>query len=285
MDKIINGKLIAEQIDQETAKLTHSLKKQNIYPKLAVILVGNDKPSLIYVEKKGQAAKKVGIDFNLYKFDESIATDALQQKIIDILENEGISGMIVQLPLPKHIDTNIILNTVKPEFDVDYLTKINNTKLENGTNEITPPTPGAIMKIIKSIGADPTGKNVVIIGKGALVGRPLSNILRHAGANVTVCDSKTTDIKEKCLQADIIVSGVGKKDLVRGDMIKNGAIVIDAGTVFVDKKLYGDVNMEEALEKASFVTPTPGGVGPITVSMLLWNTAILAQIKTSQQTL
>lgn len=279
MDKLINGKLIAQRIREENAQMVAALKKQNLTPKLAVILVGDDKPSHTYVNKKKEEAEQVGINFALYKIDEKITTEELATKIKTIQEDPELSGMIVQLPLPKHIDTKIILNAVKPELDVDCLTDANQKKIEDGKNTIIPPTPGAVMEILKELNADLKGKNIVIIGKGVLVGKPLSFILKHLGALVTVCDSKTTDTKEKCLKADIIITGVGKKDIVRGDMVKSGAIVIDAGTCFVDGKLYGDVNVPEVLEKDSYVTPTPGGVGPITVSMLLRNTIIFAKNK------
>lgn len=279
MNKLINGKLIAQKIKKENTEMIIELKKQHITPKLAVILVGNDKPSQTYVNKKKEEAEEIGMNFDLYKIDEKISTQELADKIQEIQLDNELSGLIVQLPLPKHIDTKTILNAVKAELDVDCLTDENQNKIEDGTNTIIPPTPGAIMEILKEVNIDVKGKNIVIIGKGILVGKPLSFIVKHLGALVTVCDSKTQDIKEKCLKADIIITGVGKKNIVRGDMVKKGATVIDAGTCFVDKKMYGDVNVAEVLKQADYVTPTPGGVGPITVSMLLHNTLIFAQNK------
>ena len=277
MGKLIDGKSIAAKIKKENMEMVAMLKKNNITPKLAVILVGNDKPSQTYVNKKKEEAEEIVMDFELYKIDEKIKTEELAEKIQKIQKDNDLSGIIIQLPLPKHIDTKTILNAVRPEFDVDCLTDINQKKIEDGKNTIIPPTPGAIMEILKYLNINVKNKNIVIIGKGILVGKPLAFILKHLGALITVCDSKTPDTKEKCLKADIIITGVGKKDIVRGDMVKSNAIVIDAGNCFVDKKMYGDVNVPEVLEKASFVTPTPGGVGPITVSMLLRNTIIFAQ--------
>jgi methylenetetrahydrofolate dehydrogenase (NADP+)/methenyltetrahydrofolate cyclohydrolase len=275
MGNLIDGKIIAEKIIQKTDEKVSDLKEKGIKPKLSVVLVGHDKPSHTYVSKKEKLAKKVGINFDLHKFDE-INTEDLIKKILDIQKDPDLSGLIVQLPLPEGMDTDRILNTIKPEFDVDYLTDKNNEKLKNNTNEILPPTPGAIIEILKELNINVAGKKIAVIGKGALVGAPIAIILKNLGANVTVCDSKTTDLKGECLKADIIITGVGKKDIIRGDMVKDGAIVIDAGTCFVDGKMYGDVNVPETLEKASYVTPTPGGVGPITVAILMLNTAICA---------
>lgn len=276
MNKLINGKLIAAKIKEENARMVAELKKRNITPKLAVVLVGTDKPSWIYVNKKMAEAKDTGIDFSLYKLDGLITETELTEKIKQIQLDNGLSGLIIQLPLPKHINSKIILDSVRADLDVDCLNESSQKQIENNTNKIIPPTAGAIMEIIKELHTDVNGKNTVIIGKGMLVGRPLSFILKHLGALITVCDSKTADIKEKCLAADIIISGVGKKNIVRGDMVKTGAIVIDAGACIVDGKLYGDVNVAEVLPNAAYVTPTPGGVGPITVSMLLRNVIIFA---------
>ena len=272
MGKLINGKLIAEKVLKRNAKQIIQLKKQGIIPKLAVILVGADKPSQIYVNKKKEAAEKIGLGFVLYKIKSKITTEKLIEKVKKIQQDKDLSGIIIQLPLPKHIDTNLVLNHINPDIDVDFLSQTSQEQLKKGINKLLPPTPGAIMEILKEIKINPTGKNVVIIGKGVLVGKPLYHIMKHRGANITVCDSKTKNIKKKCLQADILITGVGKQNLVRGEMIKPDAIVIDAGTIFIKKKLYGDVNLAEVKTKAAYVTPTPGGVGPITVTLLLQNT-------------
>lgn len=272
MGKLINGLSIAKKVMQRNANQVLQLKKQGITPKLAVILVGLDKPSKIYVQKKKEAAEQIGLDFVLYKIKNKITTAELVAKVKEIQQDKNLSGIIIQLPLPKYIDTGAVLKHIKPEIDVDFLSPKSQSQLEQGTNRFLPPTPGAVMEILKEIKINPKNKKVIIFGKGILVGKPLSYIFKYLDAKVTVCDSKTKNVKEKCLQADIVVTGVGKKDLIHGDMIKKGAVVIDAGTVFVNKKLYGDVNFDEVKKVASYITPNPGGVGPITVTLLLQNT-------------
>ncbi len=274
---LIDGKQIAEKVNQRTAELVAILKKKNITPKLAVILVGEDKPSRTYVRKKGESAKKTGFDFALYELPKNIKQDELIKKIKKIQQDKKLTGLIVQLPLPEHLYATEVLNAIKPEIDVDCLTDVNLGKLVMKTNYIVPPTPGAVMSILHDLNVDLIGKNITIIGAGALVGKPLAIMMMNERASVTTCNSKTKNTKEKCLQADIIVTGVGKKDLLRGDMVKKDAIVIDTGVDFESGKMYGDVNVEEVEKIASYVTPTPGGVGPITVARLLLNTAICAE--------
>jgi methylenetetrahydrofolate dehydrogenase (NADP+)/methenyltetrahydrofolate cyclohydrolase len=179
--------------------------------------------------------------------------------------------------VPEELYTAELFNTIHPSIDVDCLTDANLGKLVMNTQRIQPPTAGAIMEILKSLKVNLIGKNVCVIGMGILVGKPLANLLINARASVTTCNSKTKDIEKKCLEADIIISGVGKPNLVKGTMIKKGAIVIDAGVSIVKNKTYGDVKVEEVLKKARFVTPTPGGVGPVTVALLLYNTVMCAK--------
>ena len=274
MGQLIDGKLIAQKIKEKTADKVAVLKEKGITPKLAVILVGEDKPSQTYVGKKGKAAEKVGMDFTLYTLPGDIKEEDLIARINEIQEDPDLSGIIVQLPLPEHLYTTNILNAIKPELDVDCLTDVNLGKLVMKTNYMVPPTPGAVMSILNDLDVDLVGKNVTIIGMGALVGKPLAIMMANERASVMTCNSKTRDTKEKCLTSEIIVTGVGRKDILRGDMIRKGAIVIDTGVSFEDGKMFGDVNVDEVKEIASFVTPTPGGVGPITVARLLWNTVI-----------
>jgi len=275
--QLIDGNKISEIIETRTAKKVANLKKAGISVKLAVILVGEDKPSQTYVKRKELAAKRVDIDFELHQFDAKISKEDLIKNVQKIQTDEKLTGLIVQLPLPEPLFTTDVLNAIHPEIDVDCLTDINLGKLVMKTNIIVPPTPGAVITILKEIGTDLVGKNVTIIGTGALVGKPLAIMMINEGASITTVNSHTHNTKEKCLSADIIVTGVGKKNLLRGDMIKPGAIVIDTGVDFENDKMYGDVNVKEALKNASFVTPTPGGVGPNTVARLLWNTAICAE--------
>jgi len=283
---LINGKEIAKQIRAKTARKVEELKSpkgvplgRGITPKLAVVLVGEDKPSQTYVRKKGQAAEKVGIDFDLYELPSNITQEEIINKLEEIQADKKLTGLIVQLPLPEQLYTTDVLNTVRPDIDVDCLTDVNLGKLVMKTNYIVPPTPGAVMSILYDLEVDLIGKNVTIIGVGALVGKPLAIMMMNERASVSTCNSKTRDTKEKCLNSDIIITGVGRKNILRGDMIKPGAIVIDTGVCFEDGKMSGDVNVEEVLEKTAHVTPTPGGVGPITVARLLWNTVVCAEKK------
>ena len=271
------GKPIAESILATTSQEVALCKKDGIAPAMAVILVGEDKPSHTYVRKKKEAAERVGIECTIHELPEHITQDELLAKLQDIQSNPHLHGLIVQLPLPKHLDTNAILNTIDPDKDIDCLTNVNLGKLVMKDALIIPPTPGAVMSVLESINIEPTGKNVTIIGVGALVGKPLAIILMNKRASVTTCNSATRDTKEKCLAADIIVTGVGKKDTLRGDMVKKDAIVIDTGVDFENGKMYGDVNVLEIDEKGARVTPTPGGIGPITVARLLYNTVVCAK--------
>lgn len=275
--KIINGQKIANEIKTNTKIIVNVLKKEEVNVKLAVILVGNDKPSLLYIAKKGEAAKKVGIDYKVFKFSKNIKENDLIKKIKQIQTKENLSGMIVQLPLPQNLNTQKVLDAVDEKIDVDCLGTKNKNKLKNKNAIIFPPTPNAIMEILKSLEIDLKDKTITIVGAGALVGKPLALILKNTNAKkILICDKKTTNTKEKCLQADILISGVGKRNLIRGNMIKPEAIVIDAGSSYYKGKIYGDVNADEAIKKASHFTPTPGGVGPLTVASLLKNTAICA---------
>lgn len=274
---LIDGKTIAEKINAKTVAKIQELKTKGVTPKLEVILVGDDKPSATYVRRKGETAKKLGMEFELHIIPNGITTNELVEKIEDIQHSHYISGLIVQLPLPENLYTLEVLNAIHPELDVDCLTNVNLGKLVMKTNYLVPPTPGAVVTILHDLGAPLSGKNITIIGMGALVGKPLAIMMVNEGASVTTCNSRTRDTKEKCLNADIIVTGVGRKDILRGNMIRPGAIVIDTGVDFVDGKMFGDVNVEEVEATASAVTPTPGGVGPITVARLLWNTALCAE--------
>ncbi|OGH76862.1 MAG: hypothetical protein A2469_00275 [Candidatus Magasanikbacteria bacterium RIFOXYC2_FULL_40_16] len=312
MSKLINGKLIAEKIEKGLAKKTAKLKKQGITPKLVVVLVGNDKPSLKYVEKKRLLAKKIGVDFELKKFKKNITTAELKAEIQKIqkdksrtfqqatktelknfsnalssprqtmryskkVRDKSISGMIVQLPLPETIDKKIILDAVNPNIDVDCLNSSNQNKLAQGKAVFLPPTPAAIMEILKYLKVKLKNKKIAVIGKGILVGKPVAEILNKKGCQIKICDSKTPDIKEICLDSDIIIVGVGKKHLITKDMVHKKSIVIDAGTVVINKKMYGGVDYKNVSKIAKYTTPVPGGVGPITVACLLKNTIENAQ--------
>ena len=279
MNKIIDGKKIALSIEKNLMRKIKNMKKK---PKLAVVLVGKHSPSEIYVRRKEEACKRVGIDFALYRLPARISKNNLVKKIQQIQTDKSLSGLIVQLPLPEPLYTSAILNAIKPELDVDCLTEINIGKLIMNTYKITPPTPGAVLEILKYLKIKPKGKKVTIIGTGALVGKPLAVILANLGTIVTACNKKTTNIKAKCLSADIIVTAVGKKlNLLTADMVKKNTVVIDTGIIFKNKKMFGDVDFANVAKKASHITPVPGGVGPITVSLLLNNTVLCSTFRTT----
>jgi len=281
MTKIIDGKAIAAKIEAEITDQVTALKKKGVTPKLAVVLVGEDRPSRIYIKRKKEAAERVGINFALHEFPENIAKEELIQAINKIQQNDPLlTGLIIQLPLPERLYVPEVLNTINTGIDVDCLTDCNIGKLVMKTNLIEPPTPWAVLKTLKEIDFDLAGKNATIIGAGALVGKPLAIMLVNELASVTTCNSRTKDIKDKCLNADVIISAVGKKNIVTADMVKKGTVVIDTGIVYTDGKMHGDVDFERVSKKTSFITPTPGGIGPITVAKLLLNTVICAEKKT-----
>ncbi|HLD31878.1 MAG TPA: bifunctional 5,10-methylenetetrahydrofolate dehydrogenase/5,10-methenyltetrahydrofolate cyclohydrolase [Patescibacteria group bacterium] len=274
MGKIIDGKKIAANILKEVAE---EIKNRKLKITLAVVLVGEHTPSLTYVRKKAEAAKKVGINFQLHHLPANISKKILVQKIHNIQKDNHLGGLIVQLPLPEPLYTTEVLNAINPKFDVDCLTDTNLGKLVMKTGLILPPTPGAVKAILKILNIKLKGKRVVIIGAGALVGKPLAIILLNKEATVTVANRYTKNLKEICRQADIIVTAVGKKNLLTADLVKRGVVVIDTGICFVRGKMYGDVDFPSVSKKARYITPVPGGVGPITVSLLLKNTLKLTK--------
>jgi methylenetetrahydrofolate dehydrogenase (NADP+)/methenyltetrahydrofolate cyclohydrolase len=278
--KLIDGKALAERILHRTKTKVGQLKKHGLTPKLAVILVGENPASEIYVKKKGEAAMRLGMDFTLHRLSKTIKLKDLLLTLEAIQHDPTLSGLIVQLPLPKHLPITTIVNAVKPEYDVDCLSDINFGKLILNTYTIEPPTAGAIMEILNSLKLNLAGQHVCVVGTGALVGKPIAIMLMNKEATVTTCNSSTKKLAEKCRTADIIITGVGKANLIKNSMIKKGAIIIDAGVSFNKKgKAVGDVNVKDVLKKVRFVTPTPGGVGPVTVAMLLYNVVKLAEVR------
>lgn len=277
MGQIVDGKRIAESILRDVHRRVLQLKKIGSHATLAVVLVGDHAPSLLYIKKKREAASAVGIDFLLQEFPPDISQASLVQKIRDIQNSQPVSGVIVQLPLPIHLSSSAVLAAIAPEHDVDCMTPACVEALERGTPIFVPPTPGAALAVLGHLGCTIAGKRVAIFGRGPLVGRPLAALLSNAGADVSVIHSKTKNPRDESIRADIVVAGVGKKNLITGDWVKPGAIVIDAGSMVEEGKMYGDVDMESVLPVAGFVTPTPGGVGPITVALLLQNVVIAAE--------
>jgi len=277
MPKVVDGRKISQNILAGLKPRVEKLNNQNVAVKLGVILVGEDKPSQTYVRNKGGACREAGIDFQQYNYDVDITTAELIKNVKKIQEQDGLSGLIIQLPLPEHINGKKVVNCIDPAIDVDCLTFFNLGKLVFNQGVLRPPTPDAILEVLRYYQVDLEGKHLVLLGRGELIGKPLSLLLAHEEVTLTICNRSTPDISKFTKEADIIVSGVGKYPLVKGEMIKEGAVVLDAGVCFVDGKMHGDIEFDSVAEKAALVTPTPGGVGPITVAKLLENTVKAAE--------
>lgn len=265
---IIDGKEISNNIREE---LKQEIKTYMIKPCLAVIQIGNDPASEIYVKAKEKACNETGIYFKHIKFEETAKEIEVINKIVELNNDEYVNGILLQLPLPAKFNTEKLINYIARNKDVDGLTDINVGKLINNKNCIVACTPSGIMELLKAYNIEISGKNVVIVGRSNLVGKPLISLFLNKDATVTICHSKTNNLAEFTKNADILVVAVGKKHLITSDMVKDGAVVIDVGINREDSKLYGDVDFDKVSKKASYITPVPGGVGPMTVAMLLKN--------------
>ena len=276
--QILDGKAVSAKVKDEVAKDAAALKAAGIEPALAVILVGEDKASQTYVASKEKACVATGIRSVMHRLP-AATTQAELLALINVLNlDDSVDGILVQLPLPAHIDESAILEAIRPEKDVDGFHAINVGRLVSGLRGFAPCTPFGIMRILKEYGIDVTGLNAVVIGRSNIVGKPMANLLLNANATVTVTHSKTRNLKEICAGADILVAAIGKADFVTADMVKDSAVVIDVGINRMDDgKLKGDVKFDEVAPKCSFITPVPGGVGPMTIAMLLSNTIISAK--------
>lgn len=273
MATIIDGKAIAAQMRKDIAVETSALAENDVTPGLAVVLVGDDPASRVYVSMKEKACAETGIFSDEYKLPaETSEADLL--KLIDKLNNDPrIDGILVQLPLPDHIDESKILDTISPSKDVDGFHPYNVGRLATGTPLFQPCTPYGIMKLLEKTGVDLTGKEVVVVGRSNIVGKPVALMCLAKHATVTLCHSRTVDLPARVRQADVVIAAVGRPEMIKGDWIKEGAVVIDVGVNRVgEKKLVGDVDFSAASERASAITPVPGGVGPMTITMLLYNT-------------
>lgn len=270
--QIIDGKKIASEIRADLARKVEQLPGE-VMPVLAVVLVGDNEASRIYVRNKQKAAAEVGIGCEVLEMNEGIGENALLATIEELNENPHVNGIIVQLPLPEHINPLKILSAIRPEKDVDGFNPYNAGLLACKEPEaVVSATPKGILKLLQTTGIDLCGKHAVIIGRSNIVGRPAAMVLLNHDCTVTVTHSKTVDLPSIVRQADIVVAACGCPNLVKKDWLKEGAVVIDVGINRVEGKLCGDVDFEDAKEKASFITPVPGGVGPMTVAMLLENT-------------
>ena len=280
MATVISGKEVSQKVKGEVREKALALKAKGIDVGLAVVIVGDNPASRVYVNSKKKACEEVG--FNSYEY--ALPEETTQQELLDLVEvlnnDEKVNGILVQLPLPKQIDENAIINAISPDKDVDAFHPFNVGKIMIGEYAFLPCTPAGIMELIDSTGVEIAGKSCVVIGRSSIVGKPMSMLLLHRSGTVTVCHSKTKNLKEICQNADILVAAVGRPNFVTGDMVKEGAVVIDVGiNRMEDGKLCGDVNFAEAEKKASYITPVPGGVGPMTIAMLMKNTLTAAMIK------
>jgi methylenetetrahydrofolate dehydrogenase (NADP+) / methenyltetrahydrofolate cyclohydrolase len=277
---VIDGKAVAasvrERVRAEVADLTGRLGRP---PGLATVLVGDDPGSAIYVRRKQEACEEVGIRSFDHKPDGSISQEDLLELIADLNDKDEVDGILVQLPLPEQIDAGAIIGALDPSKDVDGLTPTSAGLLARGEPGLVPATPRGVMELIASAGVDPAGKEAVIVGRSNLVGRPLFSLLLGANATVTVCHSRTRDLAEVCRRAEILVAAAGRPRLVTAEMVRPGATVIDVGTNRTDDGLVGDVDFEAAKRVAGAITPVPGGVGPMTIAMLLANTVEAARLR------
>ena len=278
--KILDGKAVSLKVKESVKVRAEELKKFGVEPTLAVILVGEDKASQTYVRAKEKACNEYGIKSVAHRLSEN-TTQVELLALINVLNlDDSIHGILVQLPLPKHIDTNTILATIDPAKDVDGFHAVNVGKLVSGLDGFVPCTPLGVMEILKEYGIDVAGLNAVVIGRSNIVGKPMANLLLNASATVTVTHSKTKNLKEICKNADLIVAAIGKPFFLKADMVKDGAVVVDVGINRLDDgRLVGDVDFDEVAPKCSYITPVPGGVGPMTIAMLLNNTILAAQAK------
>lgn len=280
MFKLISGKEISLSVKERVAEEVKDLKKNGIEPCLAVILVGDDPASKVYVNNKKKACEFCGIRSLEYLLPADASQEELNSLVEKLNSDESVNGILCQLPLPSHLDEKEVLNLIKPEKDVDAFHPENVGHIMIGDFNFLPCTPAGIMEMLKyeNIGLD--GKNCVIIGRSNIVGKPMAMLMLKENATVTVCHSHTKNLKELVARADVVVAAVGKAKFVTADMIKDGAVIIDVGiNRCEDGKLYGDVDFEACKEKASYITPVPGGVGPMTIATLMQNTVTAAKIQ------
>lgn len=272
--KIIDGKAVSQQVKDELKALTAELaEEKGFVPCLAVIIVGEDPASKVYVSNKKKACEYIGYKSLEFALPEETTQSELLALIGKLNNNDTVDGILCQLPLPKHIDEETILNAINYDKDVDAFHPTNVGKIMIGNYHMLPCTPAGVMELISSTGVSLEGKNAVVIGRSNIVGKPMSMLLLHQNATVTICHSRTQNLREICANADILVAAVGRANFVTADMVKEGAVVIDVGiNRNADGKLCGDVDFENAKKKAAYITPVPGGCGPMTIAMLMKNT-------------
>lgn len=270
---ILDGKKLAQKIKEELKAEISTLSKKGKTPGLAVIIVGSDSASRIYVNSKERACAEIGIYSEEYALAEDTSESALLELIEKLNKNENIDGILVQLPLPRHIDEKVVINAISPDKDVDAFHPANVGKIMIGDYDFLPCTPAGVIELINESGISIEGKECVVVGRSNIVGKPMSMLLLHRNGTVTICHSKTKNLAKTVRRADIVVAAVGKARLITGDMLKEGAVVIDVGmNRLEDNTLAGDVDFKSCADKAYAITPVPGGVGPMTIAMLMKNT-------------
>lgn len=278
--QIISGKELSQQKREEMKKEVESLKSAGVTPGLAVIIVGNDPASQTYVRGKQKACEDIGIHSILIEMEENTTEEELLAKIEELNNDDSIHGILVQLPLPKQINEQAVIEKISPEKDVDGFHPVNIGRMMTGQECFLPCTPHGIIELVKSKQIEIEGKHVVVIGRSNIVGKPVGQLFLTENATVTYCHSRTKNLQSHTLQADILVVAAGKKHLVSAEHVKEGATVIDVGIHRLENgKLTGDVDFESVKEKAAYITPVPGGVGPMTITMLLYNTILSAKAK------
>lgn len=276
--ELLKGKEVAQKTREKLKEEVTTLKEKGINPKLAVIMVGDDSASQIYVRNKSKVCNEIGIEFDEYLLPEKTQQKELLELIEKLNNDKTINGILLQSPIPKHLDINEAFRTISPEKDVDGFHPTNVGKLVLGQDTFISCTPFGIMKIFEDYNIDLEGKNAVVIGRSNIVGKPMSQCLLNKNATVTICHSRTKNLAEVTKQADVVVAAIGKPCFVTADMVKKDAIVIDVGiNRGEDGKIKGDVDFENVKEKASYITPVPGGVGPMTIAMLMTNVVKAAE--------
>lgn len=280
MAKIIDGKAVSAKVKEQVRKEAETLREKGIEIGLAVVIVGDNPASRVYVNNKKKACAEVGFNSYEYALPEE-TTEAELLELVEKLNSDGkVNGILVQLPLPKHINENAIINAIRPDKDVDAFHPENVGHIMIGDFSFLPCTPAGVMELIAETGVDVCGKNCVVIGRSNIVGKPMAMLLLHKNGTVTICHSRTKNLEEICSNADILVAAVGKAGFVTPDMVKEGAVVIDVGmNRNAEGKLCGDVDYTACFDKAGYITPVPGGVGPMTIAMLMRNTLTAAKIK------
>ena len=273
MAKILSGKIVSARVKDELKKEVEELSQRGKQTGLAIVLVGDDSASKVYVRNKEKACEEVGIYSEVHRLSENTSEEELLKLINELNENDKIDGILVQLPLPKHLDDKVIIDNIKPEKDVDAFHPSNVGKIMIGDYDFLPCTPAGIMELIHESGVEVDGKTCVVIGRSNIVGKPMSMLLLHENGTVTTCHSHTKNLAEVTKSADILVAAVGIPKFVKADMVKPGAVVIDVGMDRDENgKLCGDVDFNEVEPVAGAITPVPGGVGPMTIAMLMRNT-------------